>query len=224
MSILFLAKDKPFARDAADLIQTHIPDTQVFFGDREQPIPSIAYQRKFDYILSYISPWILPVNVLVNAKCAAINFHPGPPSYPGIGCTNFALYNGESDFGVTVHHMELSVDSGSIISVEQFPIFPFDSVSSLTQRCYLFIYISFIKIFPSLLGLQSLPKSSEKWKKRPSTRKDLNELCRLHETMTREEVERRIHSVTYPGMPGAVLMKNDRPITIDSYEEFIRHI
>ena len=47
---------------------------------------------KSDYILSYRSLFILPKELIENAKYAAINFHPAPPEYTGSGCINFALY------------------------------------------------------------------------------------------------------------------------------------
>ncbi len=53
-------------------------------------------------------------------KC--INLHPAPPKYPGIGGINFALYNNEKSFGVTIHLMNKHIDNGKILDVITFPI------------------------------------------------------------------------------------------------------
>jgi methionyl-tRNA formyltransferase len=205
MKILFLAKEKPFARNAAALIKSHVQDPKIIFGESSEPFPEHVLLRQYDYVISYISPWIVPEQVLRNTGKAAINFHTGPPEYPGVGCTNFALYYGEQDFGITVHHMNKKVDSGDIISVERFQIFEKDTVFSLTQRCYAYIYIAFIKILPCLLGKKPLPSSTETWQRKPYTRKQLNALCKVTSAMTDDEIIRRVKAVTYPGMPGAFL-------------------
>lgn len=84
-------------------------------------------------MISYLCPWILPEHLLERAKVASVNFHPGPPEYPGIGCTNFAIYNQEVIFGMTCHHMATRVDTGKIVAVRRFPLFPTDTVLSLTE-------------------------------------------------------------------------------------------
>lgn len=203
MSILFLAKEKPFAEDAADLIKKHFKSFEIIFGDRDEPFPDQVLGQGFDYVISYMSPWVVPEEVLEKTKVAAVNFHPGSPKYPGIGCTNFAIYNQEKEYGITVHHMKEKVDTGDIIAVETFPIFAKDSVYTLTQRCYAYIYMAFIKIFPLMLSGQALPKSKDSWTRVPYTRHELNELCRLTQDMPKEEINRRIRATQYPGMPGA---------------------
>lgn len=141
--------------------------------------------------------------MLARAKVAAINFHPGPPEYPGIGCTNFAIYNQESTFGITCHYMAAKVDTGEIIVVRRFPLFKTDSVYSLTQRCYAYVLTLFYEIVSSILEGNPLPKSEETWQRKPYKRKELNELCQISPNMNSEEIKKRIHATSFPGMPGA---------------------
>ncbi|HHT9160159.1 MAG TPA: hypothetical protein ACFYEH_09890 [Candidatus Brocadiaceae bacterium] len=77
--VLFLAKHKPFAEDAAELVRQHIDNAEIIFGNLHAPFPAYLLNKKYDYVISYISPWIVPKHVLDNAKIAVINFHPGPP-------------------------------------------------------------------------------------------------------------------------------------------------
>ena len=205
MKILFLAKHKPFSENAAELIERHSNKAMVVFGETSDPFPKNLLNQEIDYLISYISPWIVPKEVLEATKVASINFHPGPPEYPGIGCTNFAIYNGEREFGITVHHMKEKVDTGDIISVKPFPIFSNDTVYSLTQRCYAYIYTVFTEIFYLILSNKPMPKSKERWKREPYTRRELNDLCVITDKMADDEVLRRIKATTYPGMPGAII-------------------
>jgi len=203
--VLFLAKHKPFAEDAAELVRQHIDNAEIIFGNLHAPFPAYLLNKKYDYVISYISPWIVPKYVLDNTKIAAINLHPGTPEYPGIGCTNFAIYNGEKKFGITVHHMEEKPDSGDIITVKRFPIFDNDTVYSLTQRCYAYIYMAFVEVFSLILSNKPLPKSEAQWRRKPFTRKELNDLCRITSNMSEEEIKRRVRATTYPDMPSAFI-------------------
>lgn len=165
MRVLFLAKKKPFAEDAAEIVKLNsFPTSEIIFGNINDPFPHHVLKEHFDYVISYISPWIVPKDILYSTKIVAINFHPGPPEYPGIGCTNFAIYNCEKEFGITVHHMEEKPDTGDIITVERFPIFNNDTVYSITQRSYAYIYMSFMKIYSLILSHKPLPKSEKRWK------------------------------------------------------------
>lgn len=206
MKVLFLAKQKPFSEDAAEIIKSNISSpSRIIFGNVDEPFPAQILTDHFDYVISYISPWIVPSQVLRNTKIAAINFHPGPPEYPGIGCTNFAIYNAEKEFGITVHYMKEKVDSGNIILVKRFPIFDNETVYTLTQRCYAYIYTAFVEIFPFIAVGVPLPISNEQWTKKPFTRKQLDELCIITKDMSEDEIKRRVKATTYPQMPGAYI-------------------
>ena len=54
----------------------------------------------------------------------------------------------------------------------------------------------------SLLKNSSLPKSNLKWQRKPFTRKQLNDLCKLSNSMNEEEINKRIKATTFPGKPG----------------------
>ena len=198
MKVLFIGKEgDSYSKTAADFIQLHFKNSVVIFSKRTDPFPMYLQQWEGDLIISYLAQWILPDSILQKAGKAAINFHPGPPEYPGIGCTNFAVYNKEKEFGITCHHMLAKVDSGSIIAVRRFPVFENDTVYSITQRCYTEILHLFYKLISDVLTNQPLPQSSEIWKRKPYTRKQLNELCELKAGMDKDEIDLRIKATTY---------------------------
>jgi len=196
--VLFLCKkDNPYAERAAKFLGSHFPNLLVFSGIRKDPLPAEVTNWKGDLLISFISSWIIPSSLLENATYGAINFHPGSPEYPGTGCTNFAFYNGEKEYGVTCHFMKPVVDTGRIIQVRRFPIQSDDTVYSVTQHCYQLIEGMFYEIMGLILRGEALPVSEEKWKRRPYTRKQLDELCEIRPEMTESEIERRIRATTY---------------------------
>jgi methionyl-tRNA formyltransferase len=210
MDNLFTCKsNKPFAKEAAKLFSHEVGGVEILTESDAAPISEHGYGWfDLDYIVSYIGPFVFKDYVLQKAKKAAINFHPGPPEYPGIGCTNFAIYDGVEDFGITVHHMEPKVDSGEIIMVKRFPIAESDSVWTLSQKCYAYIFAAFCELLPLFKAGDNMRKLSvERWKREPYTRKQLNELCIITEDMSDEEVRRRVRATSFPNMPGAYIEK-----------------
>jgi len=201
--LVFTKRGKPGTEEVIKYLGTHFHEVVTYAGERGDKFPVKAFIHKPDILISYISPWIISSNLLNQTKKWNINFHPGPPNYPGIGCTNFAIYNSEKEFGVTAHIMEEGVDSGKIIGVKRFPILETDDVYSLTIKNYGYLLILFYKIFDYIIRYKELPKCNEKWTRKPYTRRQLEELCRITPDMSREEIEIRIKATKFPRMPGA---------------------
>lgn len=196
--VLFLSKkDNEYARRAEDFIRKTFTNPVIFEGSRHDNLPAEVLNWKGDLMISFISSWIYPQSLLDSASVAAINFHPGSPEYPGTGCTNFAVYEGAKEYGITCHYMNASVDSGNIIQVKRFPVNEEDTVYSITQHCYHLIEESFYEIIDIVLKEQPLPLTDEQWTRKPFTRKQLNELCHIRPEMSEEEIVKRIKATTY---------------------------
>lgn len=134
--------------------------------------------KSYDYVISYLAPNILNKTILESAKIAAINFHPGPPKYPGIGGYNFALYNGDKQYGVVAHYMEEKVDSGKIFDQRFFAIFPNDTVERLKERSMSSLLDLFYHVMQQiLLDIKAYFTKEANWEAIPYTRKELQELC-----------------------------------------------
>lgn len=204
MKVLFLYKDAdPLAAAAAAHAVEHAAQVEAHACRRGEPLPALEGEGAFDYVISYLCPLVIPERVLKRASLAALNFHPGPPEYPGIGCTNFALYDEVTQFGVTCHHMARKVDSGPLVAVRRFPVRPRDTVSTLTRRCHAEIAGLFYEIFDDLLEGKPLPRCPEHWTRPALTRAELEALCRIDPGMPADEIRRRVRATHYPGYPGA---------------------
>jgi methionyl-tRNA formyltransferase len=195
MRILFLGKPgDPRTNTAAQALKASAADVQEYSGDWGSPFPAADWRG--DLIISYLSRWIVPGVTLKNARLA-LNFHPAPPEYPGRGGTNFALYNGDSHFGVMCHYMASRVDSGMIIKVRRFPILDDDTVASLSERAWDSLLALFMELLPTILTGEPFHITSETWGEVKRTRADLDDLATLDASMSAEEIARRTRATTY---------------------------
>ena len=202
MSVLFLTKTTEWCRIAERFITTHFTDVLVASGEWGHPLPEAVRQWEGEHVLSFVSPWIVPDAILKRATGASLNFHPGPPSYPGIGCYNFALYDEVAEYGVTCHHMAAKVDTGAIVRVKRFPVLPADTVATLKDRSMNAMLELLFEIVVKLSKGEALPASEETWIRAPFTRRELNELGRVTPEMTTQEIRRRYRAMHFPPYPG----------------------
>ena len=71
-------------------------------------------------------------------RIGIINCHAGKlPFYRGRNILNWALINGESEFGVTTHFVDEGIDTGDIILQHTYPINDTDDYSTLLAKAYL---------------------------------------------------------------------------------------
>jgi methionyl-tRNA formyltransferase len=198
LSILFLGKaDDSYCARAQAFCRDNFSQLTACLGNWGEPLPESARNWEGDFIISYLSRWVVPAYLLERAKTASFNFHPASPEYPGIGCNNFALYEDAKEYGVTCHHMAPRVDTGAIIAVKRFPLYPEDGVAELLERTYQHQIALFMEIVGLLAKGESLPVSQETWTRAPFTRTQFNELFEINPDMSREEVARRIRAISY---------------------------
>jgi methionyl-tRNA formyltransferase len=147
-------------------------------------------------LVSFGSGVIVPAALLARATAGAYNFHPGPPAYPGIFPSVFALYDGARSFGVTLHEMAARVDSGPIIAVDEFDVPNTWDRLALDTASFNALMGQFVRMAPHLTNLaQPLLRTQLTWGTQHRTRKDFEALCRLPDNATAEEFSRRYRAV-----------------------------
>lgn len=72
-------------------------------------------------LMAFASGVVVPRNIL-STYGMAYNFHAASPEFPGRDPHHWAIYEGASHFGVTLHRMIAAVDAGPIIATARFPI------------------------------------------------------------------------------------------------------
>ncbi|MEW6403826.1 MAG: formyltransferase family protein [Chloroflexota bacterium] len=198
IAILFLGKqDDQYVQAALDFCCQNFTDVTAHLGKWGDKLPEDLKSWQGDYVISYLSRWVVPEYLLNHTRIASFNFHPAPPEYPGIGCNNFALYEDAKEYGVTCHHMAPRVDTGGIIAVKRFPMFPTDNVASLLARTYAYQIVLFYEILSLIAEGKPLPSSEEKWTRKPFTRVEFNRLFEITPDMPKEEIARRVRAISY---------------------------
>lgn len=92
--------------------------------------------RNGGWLINVNSTLVIPGPVLDLFDKRALNFHPGLlPEYAGLHTHQWAIRNGEREFGVTIHRMERQIDTGAIVGQVRFPIQPDDTGLLLFTRC-----------------------------------------------------------------------------------------
>ena len=207
--VLFLGKNNdPYTLKALNHLKLLFTDVEFYLGDWGDPLPAGVSCWEGEILISYKARWIIPKKVLDKAKDLAINFHPASPHYPGIGCINFALYENAKEYGSTCHHMNPKVDTGEIIKVIRFPIYPSDNVQTLLTRTYDHQLILFYEITNYLYRGKSLPKNNEEWTREPFTRKDFDKLNNIQINMDKSEIKKRIRATKYKNFRPKLSSKN----------------
>ena len=124
-------------------------------------------------LIAFCSSVIVRPEILSLFDGPAYNFHPGPPSYPGVHSANFAIHEGAKSFGVTAHVMTPEIDHGPLVGVDWFDI-P-DNINSklLEERAFTRLYTLFTSLAPALVDTnKNLPILNEGWVGRRRTIND----------------------------------------------------
>jgi UDP-4-amino-4-deoxy-L-arabinose formyltransferase/UDP-glucuronic acid dehydrogenase (UDP-4-keto-hexauronic acid decarboxylating) len=89
-----------------------------------------------DWLLNANSTVVIDRAVLAVPSAGCLNLHPGLlPRYAGLHTHQWAIRNGDSEFGATIHFIAPELDAGDVVSTVRFPIKPSDTGLSLFQRC-----------------------------------------------------------------------------------------
>jgi methionyl-tRNA formyltransferase len=144
-------------------------------------------------LIAFATPEIVPKAVLNQLGYGAINFHPGPPSYPGWAPAHFALYDQATEFGATAHVMVEQVDAGPIVDVALFAVPADISVLGLEGLAYAHLAQLFWRMARSLATEAALPPVlAANWGSRKYSRRVYREICEIPLDIPRDELVRRV--------------------------------
>jgi methionyl-tRNA formyltransferase len=144
-------------------------------------------------LIAFVTPEIVSTSVLNRLGYGAINFHPGPPSYPGWAPSHFALYERAAEFGATAHVMVERVDAGPIIDLARFPVPAGISVLGLEGLAYAHLAQLFWRMAKSLAADPATPPTLPvKWGSRKYSRRAYRAICEIPLDIPKDELDRRI--------------------------------
>lgn len=86
------------------------------------------------------------------SKRRCYNFHPGIlPQYRGAGAFSWAIINGEKRCGVTLHELDVDIDTGPILDTHTFAVEAWDTAETLFKKGMDAIYEKFKQWFVYLV-------------------------------------------------------------------------
>ncbi|MDH5722791.1 MAG: formyltransferase family protein [Alphaproteobacteria bacterium] len=172
--VLYITEDSSWGEIGFEAVREIFPEATPIFWSHGMPKPDLDNWCG-QWILSFKSDLIIPLSVIEQAKEGALNFHPAPPKYRGIGGYWWALQNMDHTFGVTCHHMNERIDYGDIIKVDVFPIKQGETEESLKQKSAYFSVNLFKEILHDIANKKPLEPSGDQWHKHLYTSKELEE-------------------------------------------------
>lgn len=177
MSILFIGDKSNSSELAAKIMQQNFLEVSVILYNHGEPYPDNINTWNGEWIVSYKSDLILSKNILKKASKGAINIHPAPPKYRGIGGYKYAIQNKDKKYGVTSHLMDTKIDHGKIILVKYFPIHEIKDPKLLKEVTAQYCIGMLQEIIGYVRNHRPLPVSKKKWGKKLYT---YNTLKTLH--------------------------------------------
>jgi methionyl-tRNA formyltransferase len=135
---------------------------------------------------------IVPASILDSLSGPAYKFHPGPPTRPGSHASVFAIYDGDTRFGVTAHEITQKADSGPIVAVEWFQVARATKRTALETLAYLCIVDMYSRLAPHLASNPApLPRIDAAWCGASTTLAQAQALGRLAPGIPADEIARR---------------------------------
>ena len=116
---------------------------------------SIAWiqQREADLIVVAYYDQILAAAIFSMPRLGCVNLHLAKAeAYRGCYPTTWALINGETETGVTMHRVTAEIDGGDILAEREVPIAPDDTGRSLYDKCTVAGVELFSEALPALIA------------------------------------------------------------------------
>jgi methionyl-tRNA formyltransferase len=108
-----------------------------------------------DYLFSFYYRHMLPADVLATARVAALNMHGSLlPKFRGRAPVNWAVLQGETETGATLHVMEPKPDAGDIVAQMAVPILPDDTAREVFDKVTVAAETALWQVAPDLLAGQ----------------------------------------------------------------------
>lgn len=104
---------------------------------RSEAVARFVEERGADILWVTDYRYILPLSILRSCSVAAINLHPSLlPAYRGRAPVNWAILRGETEIGLTAHHIGAGMDDGDIIVQRRFSLSDTEDVGDALEKLY----------------------------------------------------------------------------------------
>lgn len=195
---------------------------------RELGIPVISMEEAEEYVTSHPGEIDLAVSYLYwrrikkplieGPNYGCINFHPAIlPDWKGCGGYNIAILKKLSQWGVTAHYVDETIDTGKIIKVN---LFDFDyktataqSLERVTQEELMNLYKEVLLEVKEKGRLETLKVDNSKGTY--ISRKQMNDMKKItEEDLESEDLDVKVRAFWFPPYDGAYIEKNGKKYTL----------
>ena len=106
-----------------------------------------------DFLFSFYYRKMLGADILGIPKQGALNMHGSLlPKYRGRVPTNWAVINGETETGASLHYMDIKPDAGDLVAQSSVPILGDDTAFEVFQKVVVAAEITLVRALPQLIG------------------------------------------------------------------------
>lgn len=215
---ILLQAEKTYSTTILEMVKLEYPSVEVTLVNDLAELIAVPFSTlKKSRLISFSSPNIVPTKILNLLGHGAYNFHPAPPSRPGWGAIEKAIYDQDKAFGTTLHIMNEYIDCGPIIAINLFPI-PSNAnrqdLINLTFQNLLNLFIEHLKeLVESEYELIELPIE---WGHKKFTKKDYSAYCIVSEDIDKAELELRIQAFQAPHRPPIRFVKDGKVFALSA--------
>lgn len=157
-----------------------------------------------DFIYSVQYHQILSAQHIAKARIDAFNLHMAPlPEYRGCNQFSFAIIDGKTEFGTTIHRMDTRIDHGDLLFEKRFPVPP----NCWVETLYELTESASIELFQSSLAsliqgdYVAIPQSDLEAERGTSLhfRNEINTIKEIDLTWEAEKISRHIRATSMKG-------------------------
>ncbi len=177
-----------------------LPKEEFAFASKRDQLDQLAETYgAFPFLISFSTSVIVPRQYLNQPGQIAVNIHAASPDYPGRDPHHYAIYEGATEYGATLHYMTDKVDAGPIIAVELFRIDEDITPLQLMQQANTYAWILIEKLLFWIQQGIPLPQTDRVWSSVKKNRKDFLQFCKIEPNMEKSELDKRIRAFHVDG-------------------------
>jgi pyridoxal phosphate-dependent aminotransferase EpsN len=168
-----------------------------------------------DLVISYLHASRIREPLIRLPRLGCFNFHPAPlPELRGLGGYNFAILNGMRQYGVSVHWVAESIDTGDIVEVDRWAIDPdCETAVSLereSQERLAALFVRFMEQLEAGHAITALRQGDGSY----ITRQQMEAAKALPSAASAEQIDRCARAFWFPPFDGAYVERDGVKFTI----------
>ncbi len=169
-----------------------------------------------DQVISVQYHEILKAKHIKKASERIVNLHMAPlPEYRGCNQFSYAILNGDSEFGVTLHEIDEGIDTGPILAERRFPIPEGLYVGDLYTLAFKESVVLFKETLPDLINNQLLAEPQAQRssvKSKLHFRKEIDSLKKIDLDWDADKIAHHIRATSMSGFPPPFTIIGDRKV------------